>query len=573
MWRGVKGALACWALSACVAPETAPLPDTTAESWLVASFEGEVLHHLFAAGNGELSARGWAGTEGETLVLLPLPWSLEALQLASGPVTIPDPQAVARELPQEIPIFLLEDAGWAEPEDGRPWRTRIRLPRFLPSECAAVGGCLATAWPHCQLDCPAVVVAPPAPPLAANLPTITRPECERGATGLLSGRCVDFQAACAEAWPPDLVNQPEVIFADATAAPPGLGTASVPYADLSAAIASAPEGGIVALRGAFAGNLVLRDRRLTLRGLCPNRSRLTTRTGTTVLLQGGMIGLEGLSVLGPRALGVDGGQHRGAHLYLEAETGLHVAAGEIETSTVVVRSTGTSVRVRSGTWRGGEVELLVEGGDGVRVASGATAELEALRIVASAGAQSPIVVTGGLELSDSIVEGPFADSTLIDLGGRLSIRNVRLLASGSHGLLVDQGSTLELDTVEIANAGVHGLLVRDSAFMGMDLWVHDIVGTADGFGQAVVLNHNQAQLLERVRIENVIEGILIDPPAKPETGPVTLRDVEISDCKTYGMTLQGGVGWTSPSTTCWSGPESATLASMVCGCGASRSRS
>lgn len=541
MRRGVNGALACGVLLACVEPEAAPLPPTTAEAWLVAAFEGEVLNQLFAARNEELSARGWTATEGETLVLVPLPWSLEALQLPSGPVTIPDARAVARELPPETPIFLLADRDWTEPEDGRPWRTRIRLPRFLPTECAALGGCLAAEWPYCQLDCPPVVAAAPAPPEAANLPTVTKPDCVGNASGLLSGRCVDFQAACAEAWPADLVNSPEVIFADASAAPPGLGTASEPYADLSAAIAAAPEGGIVALRGSFGGNLVLRDRRLILRGLCPNRSRLTTETGTTVILQGGAIGLEGLSVLGPQAVQVDGGQHRGAHLYLEAETGLRIVAGEIQTSTVVVKSSSTSVQVRGGIWRGGEVELQVQGGDGVVVTASATATVGELRVVASAGAHSPIVVTGALDLSGSIVEGPFTNPTQVAVGGRLFIRNVRLLAGGSHGLLVEPGSTVELDTVEIAKASVRGLLVRDSAFRGMDLWVHDIVGTAGGFGQAIVLNHNQAQQLERVRIEDVVEGILVDPPAKPETGPVTLRDVEISDCRTYGMTLQGGL--------------------------------
>ena len=133
-------------------------------------------------------------------------------------------------------------------------------------------------------------------------PVLPSEPCEDGTTALPGDAACRPLAACGDdPWGFVAGEAGPVVHVDgATTSATSDGSVAAPFATISAAVAAAPPGAVVAVAaGEYAGALTLGDSPVTLWGRCPSMVTLSVASGAAITIQGGAaVTVRGLAITG-----------------------------------------------------------------------------------------------------------------------------------------------------------------------------------------------------------------------------------------------------------------------------------
>lgn len=411
---------------------------------------------------------------------------------------------------------------------------------------------LAVTWPSWG-ECPAgwapvaVEEARACEPWPAEAP----PACEGLEARFPSSvACAPVGSCPSGDWPEDLSTAGRVWYV-AEGFLEGSGTEADPFTDLADAVAAAQDGDLIALGpGSFIAFPVL-ARDVTLRGLCPGRTRLRG----SLVVEGATATVEGIEISSfNRAVTVRaGGSLALSDVVVSEAHGLAilVMGGALDAERLVVRDVmpdsfgdlgrGLLVQAATATVRSGVFERTTELAV-VALGAEATVALEDVAIldtrIGSLGIGRGLTATEGARLTAerTIVEGSREAGAVAD-GAALELRDSLIRGTGPGptdelglGLVAQRGATVTLERVWVREALRAGLQIADpgTGLTAADVLVESVAPQrADallGRGVTVALG---AQLeADRLLVRRTADsGIAI---LNPETS-ASLRDVVVRD--------------------------------------------
>jgi hypothetical protein len=507
--RSPIAGLACTlALGACVPVERLALPDVEGARTLLLAHETDGALRIDVLALDPM--RSWARTFQSTdLAIVALAEPLESLQLAEGilePATIAAP---ARALPAPLGTWRHDDGAWTA-IDVPPAIAALRLQAIDFIRCASAEGCIEDApaidgdvTELCNLSCmpePPALPRPPAPPIAAEAPTLTPcaagwsevastpPHCEPpplpARATCTNGQVQPFRAADCEPlgapcpmgeWPEDLPGG-VVLHVRAGAAPGGSGGVDDPIESLARALSIAPPGAVIALSaGRFDAGLPLTSD-VTIAGLCAGATELVS-TGSHVLeVSGAHVRLTGVSLRG----GATSLRAAGVSTVLEAE----------------------GVAIEGATAWG------LEAVDGARVVlrDVSVRDFDGAGLVVNAGAEVSLtdaVITDGRGLG--VLSLGTGTSLRVE---RLAIRDLAVGPGGEgSGIIAGRGTTLDARGLSIERCGDVALRVDPSAaVIADDVDIAEVSsGSNDGGGYGIFVEPGGQVQLSRVRVSSTVD--------------------------------------------------------------------
>lgn len=356
-----------------------------------------------------------------------------------------------------------------------------------------------------------------------------------GAEAQIPGKlgCEPIGRQCgAGEWPEDLPDRGALIFVRAGAAAGGDGSRGAPLASIRTALLQARPGATIVLgAGTFDEPLVI-NTAVTIRGLCPERTRLTA-TGAlanpaVIIVRTTQVAIRDVAITGPRwAVQVGPRQAslalRGVLIEDTMQAALAVAGpATVDADRLIIRDTGPAPDRTAGR------AVVVQGGGRLRLAN---AVIERHRQVAvfAAGAGTEVTV------EDTVIRG---------LQGQLSDRR------GGFGVEASGGAIVDLHRVLIDGATTSGVTAYEAGSR-VRLWDSIVQDTLPaewdgGRGQGLHVSEHARIEARRTQVtRSVTTGVEVDG------GAIELADVVIMDTDSrlsdgaWGQGLElnrGGIG-------------------------------
>lgn len=423
------------------------------------------------------------------------------------------------------PVVSILAAGWLlgcssatepteEPNPPAPSPLTCQAGELLITDEAGEASCLAAGVPSCAEG----FVADEAGGCLAVLPDAACPSGTMALPGETSCRPV---MPCGDGTWGDIPVDANTRHVDPSFGGLGDGSASAPYTTITAAVASAPPGAVIALAAGDYPEQVRIEKPVTLWGRCPQMVTLAGDgsigpTASVLILAGGTdavvrgVGITGSAfgiavsgatnvtldrvwvhdvasrgidvenTLGPaEAVVVDSLVERATGLsFFALGAGLTLDRSEVRDTLVGGGATGRGISARSGSTLTVRDSYLHHHHDQAILLSGSTGSIERTLVTDTAG--SPGVVSGGVAVQ--------RDSTTLEASA-MSLTDVIVERSANYGVLVE-GSTAALDRVVVRDTQ----LTEDAVNFGAGLQVQGHEGLAEPSGVTV-----NASVFERNR--------------------------------------------------------------------------
>jgi hypothetical protein len=594
-------------VSGCTVELTAipELPDSIRSAILLLSAEGRV--RVIA---GDLDPPLVTETVGDadlSLYVLGHEKTLDELGLVAGDLALGGPNDSVFPKPDLVLYASVSGKARSELEELDALPPPFDVLRLdLPSQraCLESGGCLeapdAAGYAACRLPCGERAAPIPATPASAPLflpcPSGWREHNEAGVTtcdpypedriscaiGSIQAPgsigCVHLGPAC-ERFAADLPTDRPIVFVDAAAVAGGDGSRARPFETLTAGLAAAPPGTIVALAGGEITAPLSLDDGDVIWGNCPEEARVIVQGALpSVELRGGRAELHGLRISGGdriavEALGstlslsnvwIDTSSHGiviagarleaedlgldGAAIRFEAgssgairrtssrnapQTALTIVASEVTAADLAIARAGDGIAVDGGGLVLERAALSIVGGTGLALEGRSTASVTDLTIEGDADADGLRVDHGRLQATRLRVEGVGASMSVVG-DGSLAMLDVVVSDSGNEArgyyaatvsdatLALRRGLFLRPQATAIRARGTEATLeLADVIFTG------SVTGEAPSRGRGVRLELDALARLERVGFER-LRGEAIDMTDGAQLIGDDLRFVDIS---------------------------------------------
>ncbi len=266
--------------------------------------------------------------------------------------------------------------------------------------------------------------------------------------------CVRLGSACAvDGWPADLPPGRALVYVDDDATAGGDGSDRTrAFRSITAAIAAAPDGALIAIAtGRYDEDLVV-ARGLELRGACVDGTRLTSSRPSTTAEELGVIevhdgSVRNLSIADPARFGL---------VVRGDATVEEVVIDGAEVEDVWVAS-GT-LTLRGAALRHGRVDADGLFGRGLELGPGSSASVERAAIEDDEDDGVFVDVDGRIELSDVVIartrplaDGRFGDGLRISRHASATLARVVVTESHDQGIFVDQGAHLVGDDLLVSD--------------------------------------------------------------------------------------------------------------------------